>query len=165
MLSHNMYLFDHGCLLYRKISCIQDSLKLQVDLHSLENCAAKHTARCDTWVFCCHTTATCDACLFCYRTLTSRRLFSIIRNAAKAACKNSPKHILNFSVHLLIHYFPELFGIDNHRLKHNVVGTRGKERLDPIRVASIKQYVKKYFSETANSKTWTVTLQPPNYSI
>ena len=34
-------LSDHDCLLYRKIRCIQDSVKLQEDLHSLENWAAK----------------------------------------------------------------------------------------------------------------------------
>ena len=129
MLSHNMYLFDNGCLPYRKIRCIQDSVKLRVDLHSLENWAAKHTtSKCDTWFFCCHSTATCDTCLFCYHTLTSRRLFSIIRNAAKAACKNSRKHILNFSVQLLIQYFPEIFGMDNHRLKYYITLSAHEEK-------------------------------------
>ena len=33
-------LLDHDCILYRK-KCIQDSVKLQEDLHSLENWAAK----------------------------------------------------------------------------------------------------------------------------
>ena len=62
----------------------------------------------------------------------------------------------NFCVQLMVHYFPELFAADKQRLKYNVVGVRGKERLDPNRVAAIRYYTTQYFPEVTDTRAWTL---------